>query len=420
MKAPRDRERLAWTIVLIGNAVFLALALGVPFGIHQWIQRATVVPEMVLQALEGTAQVEEPNSSSRLVLAGQEPIRIRPGAAILNDSDTETLLTISSPGGDHVLGTVQIYPNTQLAISLAKSPRYQSSNATHQIELAVTTGRIRLGIAHEPGRNSDIQCQTPHAQFRLLDPGSYSLDVSNEQSQITVREGQVSVHTESEELELSEQERGVVALDGLVRGPLPPERDLIINGSFRRELDGWQIHTDTADVNESPGEVEVVASSGQQTVRLFRAGANHAETGIVQTINQSLSDYGSLQLHLSARLDLQSLGVCGTLGSECPLMVRIKYRDVGGNEQQWVQGFFYWVDPNATYPTPTLCVMCPHPRQEHEQHSQGVQFFYDSPNLIELLALDGNPPTSIIEIAIYASGHSYDVQVGEVELSVNE
>jgi hypothetical protein len=102
-------------------------------------------------------------------------------------------------------------------------------------------------------------------------------------------------------------------------------------------------------------------------------------------------------------------------------MVRIKYRDSGGNEQNWVQGFYYWTDPTIpVQDQPTLCVLCPSPRQEHEQKNQGVQFFYDSPNLMELLAQDGQPPTSIVEIAAYASGHTYDVQVSEIELLVEE
>ena len=102
-------------------------------------------------------------------------------------------------------------------------------------------------------------------------------------------------------------------------------------------------------------------------------------------------------------------------------MLRIRYRDQTGNEQDWVQGFYYWVDPAVPIEEqPTLCILCPPPRQEHERQSEGVQFFYDSPNLMEILTRDGAPPVSIVEVAAYASGHTYNVQISEIELLVAE
>ena len=413
-----NRERLAWTVLLISFVICMALLLGVPFGIYQWIQHATVPPHMVLRVLEGTAQVE-----ASLVLAGNEPTEIQPGATITNYAETETLLTISSPDEAYTLGTVQIYPDTELMVSLAKSPRYDWSTEPHRIEITVVTGRIRLGLARQTDHAADIRGRSAHAQFLLWEAGSYSLDVNGQHSQITVREGKATIFIHQDnQLGLEEKQRGVVEADGTLTGPLRPERDLITNGHFRQPLDdGWQIRTDSVDSEQSAGNVEIVAAGGPEAVRLSRAGTNHAETGIYQILNQSLSDYQSLQLHLSARLDFHSLGVCGTVGSECPLMVRIKYKDPAGNEQHWVQGFYYWVDQVVpTRDQPTLCVLCPSPRQEHEQQSQGVQFFYDSPNLMEILTHDGQPPTSIVEISVYASGHSYDVQISEIELLVGE
>jgi len=113
------------------------------------------------------------------------------------------------------------------------------------------------------------------------------------------------------------------------------------------------------------------------------------------------------------------LGICGALGSECPLMIRIDYQDAAGSPLQWLQGFYYWIDPSVAT-NPALCETCPPPRQNHEQHPSGVEFFYDSPNLIELLTQNGNPPASVNSISVYASGHSYDVQVSEIELLVGE
>ena len=81
-----NRERLAWTILFISLAIFVALLLGIPFGIYQWFQRATISPQMGLQVLEGTAQSEPPDSSPRRALADGESTQIEAGARIWNDS----------------------------------------------------------------------------------------------------------------------------------------------------------------------------------------------------------------------------------------------------------------------------------------------------------------------------------------------
>ena len=416
----KDRERLAWTILLICFGIFIALLIGIPVGTYQWVQRAGVDPTMFLQTLGGTVQVEDPDENARLLLAQHGPLIIRSGTTIFNDQGAETMLSIRSPDGEHLLSTVQIYPNTRLKVSMARSPRFKWSSMEHRLEVTVITGRIRLGMARETDRPVDIRCHTPHGQFLLWEAGSYAFDVSNQESQITVREGKATIVAPGGRLALEQGQRGAVSSGGQIAGPLRPERNLIVNGNFRQPLDsGWLIHADAADSSQPLGEVQVVTTSGQEAVRMWRSGTGHAQTGVYQLINASLSGYRTLQLHVSARLDYQSLGICGALGSECPLMVRIDYQDAAGSPLQWLQGFYYWVDP-AVATNPTLCETCPPPRQNHEQHPAGVEFFYDSPNLIELLTQNGNPPASVNSISVYASGHSYDVQVSEIEVLVGE
>lgn len=415
-----NRGRLAWTVLLASFGVFMALLIAVPAGTYLWIQRATLPPLMVLQAIEGTPLVRPLGDEvSRPVLDKHEQVEIKPGTTVTNQDNTQALLTISSPDGKETLGSVQIYPNTELQIAEARSPRYSASNGSHLINVTMTFGRVRLGLAQETGRRLDFSGRTPHTEFRLWQAGSYSMDVSGQQSEITVREGKATIDTPNGQLELEERQRGLVSVDQVPVGPLPPQRDLIADGRFHQPLgEVWQVRTDAADSSQPAGEAEIVQSGGREAVRMARSGLGHAETGIFQLLNHDLTDYQSLHLHVSARLDHQSLGVCGSVGSECPLMVRVTYEDSAGSTHQWVQGFYYWVDPAV--PNPTLCETCPPPRQEHERHGQGIRFFYDSANLIEILAQNGNPPVRIGEIAVYASGHSYDVQVSEIELLVEE
>jgi hypothetical protein len=343
-----------------------------------------------------------------------------PGTVIANNVGAETLLTINNPPDGQELGTIQIFPNTELEITVAQSPRYQSSQAPHRIEVKVISGRIRLVLPEESGRSVDLRSHTQHAQFLLWNAGSYSVDVNEQQSQITVRHGKATIVAPQGEKSLEEEQRGAVGEDGIPLGPLSPERDLVTNGDFSRPVeDGWQIIADAAVSGQSAGRVGIASDDDQNTARFVREGTGHARTGITQLINQQLNGFQSIKLLLSGQLNYQSLGICGALGSECPLMIQIDYQDSDGSPRQWVQGFYYWVDPNiGDYPT--LCVTCPPPRQQHEQHAQSTQFFYDSPNLIELLARDDKTPAIITSISVYASGHSYDVQVGNIQLLVEE
>ena len=62
-----------------------------------------------------------------------------------------------------------------------------------------------------------------------------------------------------------------------------------------------------------------------------------------------MTDLLSLKLSLDVFISNQSLSGGGFRGSEYPAMVQIRYRDVDGNEQLWVRGFYYHNRDN--YPT---------------------------------------------------------------------
>jgi hypothetical protein len=144
-------------------------------------------------------------------------------------------------------------------------------------------------MARETDRSVDIRCHSPHGQFLLWEAGSYAFEISNEESQITVREGKATIVAPGGQLALAPGQRGMVWGEGEIAGPLRPERNLIVNGNFRQPLDQtWQIHTDAADSTQPAGDVEIVTTGGQDAVRLYRSGTGHAQTGIYQLINQSL------------------------------------------------------------------------------------------------------------------------------------
>ena len=127
-----------------------------------------------------------------------------------------------------------------------------------------------------------------------------------------------------------------------------------------------------------------------------------------------MREFTSLELHVLLQIKDQNVPMCGTLGSECPVMVRIDYQDAQGADNEWLQGF-YWLADTTTPGNPSVCVTC-NTRNPHIQVRRDIWYSYLSPNLVPLLSHDGQPPTMIESITVYASGHTYHAMVDEVEL----
>ncbi|MBE9508889.1 MAG: hypothetical protein IMY86_12685, partial [Chloroflexi bacterium] len=123
----------------------------------------------------------------------------------------------------------------------------------------------------------------------------------------------------------------------------------------------------------------------------------------------------SLRLHLAVHIVEHSIPVCGEKGSECPVMVRVVYEDANGAEQEWLQGFYSQPNTGASE-NPLVCVTCS-TKNPHIQVREDTWYPYLSPNLIpQLSSQDGEPPTMIKSITIYASGHAFHSMITELEL----
>jgi hypothetical protein len=198
--------------------------------------------------------------------------------------------------------------------------------------------------------------------------------------------------------------------DGHVSEPLPAVRNLISNSDFQADLNGWITYSRQADPEQPAGNIGVVANEGRRVVDFYRDGSNHAEVGIRQEIDYDVRDFTSLELHLAVRIiseDIGGFGGCGSLGSECPIIVRIDYEDVYGSESESLHGFYIGKPQDGwlTY-------------EWSEPVQEGNWQTYDSGNLMEELA--DAPPALIESVTIYASGHSFHAMVTEVELLAQE
>lgn len=195
---------------------------------------------------------------------------------------------------------------------------------------------------------------------------------------------------------------------------LPP-RNLVANGKFDSPLEPrWEKSSHVERGDESEGEVKLVNSEGRQGVRFSRTGKQHADIGITQMISQSVPADGWLQVRAVVRVESQDLPVCGMIGTECPLMIKILYDDSAGSTHEWLQGFYAL--PGDDLPFCGACEI----KHAHIRVPQGKWYTFESLNMLNESPDRSRLPRIIRSITISSAGHSYEAEVAEVALLVRD
>jgi hypothetical protein len=405
----RNPERLAWVVLLTSFFICIGLAVAVPLGTRYHVLHARAGQNVALEVQRG------PLSAT---LAGRgEPVAIDeerdeiPERTIIATESTAGRLVMRAPQADgFVIATVQLYDNTEIVLSSARSPRFPASRLPNKVILDVRAGRVRINASSEEDRSTVVEVHTHHGTVTLIE-GSYEVKVNGTTTEITVRDGQAEVTNSAEQvMPLGPAERALIDDEQIV-GPLPPARDIIINGDFQAPLEnGWTDYGVQTDPQQPPGSVSITTDEAREVASFYRDGSNHAEVGIRQEIDYDVRDFTSLELRLAMRIvhqDIAGFGGCGYLSSECPITLLIDYKDVHGTDRQWRHAF-YTGQPAPDWPLYPWT----------EQIPLGSWQTHDSGNLIEALA--ETPPAFIKSLTIYASGHSFHAMVTEVELLARE
>ncbi len=417
----QNYERLAWTVLLLAFVACLVLAVGTPV-VLQWFVRYSYTGQFItLDVQEGTLVITCPISNVPFpatarqddLCQGRENIQIATGP-------TDQGLVHMRPRNvvTATLSSVQLYRNTSVRLVRASTPLLPLFSAQpNQVTLSMESGRIRVTAPTSPSRSLLFQVVTPQTLIQLSE-GTTAVEVNGRETQVTVGEGQAFVLATANRsvVELAREQRVAVPTGSGVTGAMPAARNLLSGYSdFRDPLGAiWKAYTlDPQIEGESRGEATYVNVEGRQVLDLSRIGQGFAETGIKQDINRDIRDFGSLQLRIVLRVLQQDVPLCGTAGTECPVMVRLDYEDANGEARFWQQGFYYKPDPNNF--NPEFCNTC-NPRNIHIRTVNGVWYSFESDNLIPILTKVGASPVSLKSISIYASGHIYQSQVDEVEL----
>lgn len=404
----RNPERVAWTVILAAFVVFCALAVFIPLGIRWYLINATRAYEARVTCLEGTAVIEDPRQGTARPVLKDETISIPEGMVVIVDETAQATVTFFDES------QVRLFPGTSIVLQLMRAPRFGFSPRPAQITLYARGGRLYADTVLRGSAAIEFEVESLQAQTLLAEDGSYVLEVSNEQTEVIVQRGIARVagtalpqSDTAASVELSSRQRTVVQFGQPPLAPLKAERDLVANGDFAAPLStGWTVFNDQGgDGGEVDGTATLVVDEGRRAVRFFRTGGefNHCETIIEQVMNRDLPDpLTTLRVQATVKLADQTLSGGGYLSSEYPLMIRIRYRDIYGSEDEWIQGFYYQnLDNNPT--------------MNGQEIPQGRWYFYESENLLGVLRIK---PQRIVWLRVYASGWGYESYVSQVSLVV--
>jgi hypothetical protein len=394
----KNPERTAWTVLIPAFATFCILAVSAPLGVRWYIINATRPHKTALTAIGGTILVEERGQVRPLTVT--EGMEASERASIKTDSTSQAILTFFEDS------TAILYNDTQVVLLKTRTPRFGLSPRSDTIILEVEEGRARIGAAPAIDSPLDFEVRFPQG-VAVLEEGSYSVEVTDEQSQIVVRYGQALATAAGTTVKLDQGQRTTIAKGEAPADPMPAAQPLVVNGNFQQDLSaGWIAYNEQGvDGGQVDGEIEINSFGDRRALSFSRMGedGNHCETGIIQKIDKDVRDFTSLKLHLDVRLIYQSLSGGGYLSSEFPIMIRLDYKDPYGNERFWVHGFYYQNVDN-------------YPIQYGELIPRYVWYPYETGNLLEILA--DTKPTYINAIRIYASGWDYQSMISEVGLTV--
>lgn len=413
----RSPERAAWTVLLSSFFTFVALLGTVVFGGRWWLRNAQV-DQGIKMVISGTVLVTRPGRPAPEVNIFDIPV----GSVISTEPSAQGSLTFVGPDGRQVLATVRVFGSTILDINQADSPRFVTGIQPHRITLHVTNGRVRATVGVDVPRRVRIEILSAPGAVTVLDTPASNVSVQADptETMVTVREGEAVVTAQGSAVALGKDQRAAVRPASPPNVALSADQNLVKNGDFAAPFDGvWQVQAlAPADPSEQPGTAVITTKDGRRTVQLDRQGNNWAHVGITQVINRDVQGLTSLRLNLDGYIANQDLRNCGREGTECPLMVKITYVDVGGGQHEWLQGFYWYYDPNPALGLP-YCGSCPI-HFVHILWPFAKWQTYSSEDLLQIFAANGAPAAAIKSISIYGEGHTYNSLFTDVQLLATE
>jgi len=298
--------------------------------------------------------------------------------------------------------TVQLMGNTRMELSMLRVGKF---NADHtRLILGLIEGAAHFNVAGRLPYGREVVVQTPHGRVNLS-KGEYLVWVQDDGTRVSSYNGQAKAGVDEHAVRIRDGQRALLPLDGFPRGPFPLAENLLRNGDFARQFQGWTMldkgEPGRPDIGGTRRLVEeTIAGRRVQALQIVRQTDKntHNETGISQDINRDVSAYRTLAVTAWVKVNQASLSGGGYLGSEYPVMFRVHYTDEQGGRPGWTHGFYF---ANAEM----------RPTENGELIAQGEWF----PFLGRLTDLPDRP-VFIRSVEVLSAGHDFDALIADIRL----
>jgi hypothetical protein len=395
-RASVQAERRAWLIIWVAFATLCALVFAAIKFTLDYVSTAEVNQLASVMGSRGQVAFSLPNNDEKTLLGDRTDLGV--GTVLWLDRKTATEVDLQLFDDSKL----KLLAGSTLDLSRMEVGRFINQ---HAVVLTQESGPIR----YETGDAIDVQ--VPNALVHLTPHGDYTLwQLDDDRTRVLVYSGEARVNpVGGGSVSVGENQRVEIDARGqpsqVVDLPMP----LLSNSDFGKQEQGWQaldVPNSNLDINGTRSWVPGPSDSGT-ALRVERQSVKneHGETGLVQVLNNiDVSGFRHVWLRAWVRVDYADLSGGGTLGSEYPMMFRVKYEGaVEGSFLPWAIGLYYSNPDNRPIP-PNTAVVWPH--QEWKLYQ--VDLMDTDPSRI---------PYRLQEFAVLGQGHSYDARVADISLT---
>lgn len=430
--------RMAWLVLLLAFGMFCALTITTALAIYLYLFQSTEAIPAVLQVSQGTVGV----TGSDFVEAVQRERQSLTNTQTSISTDSLSRATIQfrdvpafEGAAPKLLAAVALQSNTLVTFDRASRPRFDWSLNQHSIGLSNLKGELDVFVTGAVDKPFLLNVDTAQGlSVQFLGDGRYRVSASDDEARILNVTGRASVYFADDPSSVRAVPQGqelLVRLGNRTIETRATVRSLLSNSLFSTQ--GNDDQSPTPDAPVAPGDWECLVEQdsdphgsfsletfdGRLGLRLRRLdnATSHGEIRCTQLFGEDgidVSDYDSIKIIVTFYVSTQSLSKCGILGSECPLMLRLRYEDRLSVGRTWIRGFYFDKEVFTDYPT--VCSTC---IQEHEIINKQAWYTFESENLLSVIGANDHPE-SLLWIALQASGHQFDTIISEILLLVDK
>ncbi|MFN8527037.1 MAG: hypothetical protein U0670_00290 [Anaerolineae bacterium] len=429
-----DTGQLAWGVLLIAFAGFCVLCVITGVGVNYFLFQSTVPMQTIVRVGRGTVTWSD---ATLIPQATSSEIELFNSAMVRTDTVSQATLFVYDQYHDQLVATVTLKNDTSVDVRQVARPRFDFSTQGYLIELEDTTGELDVHVPTAVQRDVMLVINTrQNAVARFTRPGDYTIRANDNQLLVNNYSGDARVAIgENPNYAVPAGDRGILDLAAssysmqplsrlnlLGSGTFDASNVISVNGGATPGERAWGCNNQQNDMPS--GFFALTQMDGLDVLRLGRGGgaASHGESFCSQYLvggsgqqGYDISGYSYLGIRATFKIAGHSLSVCGSDGSECPLMLRMEYVPQNGSATTWYHGFFTRILAGFdSYPL--TCDSCMLP---HDIVNENGWYTYDSGNLLPLFQ-PGQRPVSLLNFRFYASGHEYDVYISDMALIVGQ